>query len=91
MLLSVFSIVRRRRPEAGGVLPARRPTQRAGERLLPALQAGVQPELPGGGLPLPVPLERGRVAGGELTHQARVWGGGPEGRRGEEALLMEIR
>ncbi len=63
---SVLSIVWRRRPAAGGVLPGRRQPEPAGERLFPALQTGVQPELPGGWLPLSVPVERRRLAGGKL-------------------------
>lgn len=66
VLLSVLSIVWRRRPATGGVLPGWRPTEPAGERLLPALQTGVQPELPGRRLPLSVPVARRRLADGKL-------------------------
>lgn len=70
VLLPVFSIMWRRRPAAGGVLPGWRPTQPAWDRLFPALQTGLQPELPGRWVSLPVPLERRRVADGK---QKTVW------------------
>lgn len=61
----VLSNVWRRRPAAGGVLPARRPAKPTWDRLLPAHQTGLQPELSGRRLSVPVPLERGRVEDGE--------------------------
>lgn len=62
----VLSIVWWRHPATRGLLPVRRPAQPAGEQLFAALQTGVHPELPARRLPLPVPLERRRVADGNL-------------------------
>ena len=67
----MLGIVRRRRPATGGVLPGRRQTEPAGERLLPALQTGIQPELPGRRVPLPVPVERRGLADGKLSEALR--------------------
>lgn len=68
----MLGIVRRRRPATGGVLPGRRQTEPAGERLLPALQTGIQPELPGRRVPLPVPVERRGLADGKLSEALRI-------------------
>lgn len=63
---SVFGIVWRRHPATTGLLPGWSPAEPAGEQLFPAHQTGVQPELPAHRLPLPVPVERRRLANGKL-------------------------
>lgn len=65
---SVFGIMWRRRPAAGGLLPGWRPEDPRGEWLLPAFPTTDEPELPGRRLPFQVPLEGSRLADGEQSN-----------------------